>query len=81
MSVQEECWLSLGQGRQGSLERAKKKKTAKKSIVKKHIQSPEDEEEEGYTQKKSLALSMWYLPVIDRLCAIFGNFKDANLMS
>ena len=30
---------------------------------------------------KSLALSMWYLPVIDRLHAIFGNPEDAKLMS
>ena len=59
----------------------KKKKTAKKSIVKKQIPSPEDEEEEGYTQRKSLTLSMWYLPMIDRLRAIFGNLDDAKLMS
>jgi hypothetical protein len=59
----------------------KNKKTAKKSTVKKQITSPKDEEEEGYTQKKSPALSMWYLPVIDRLCAIFGNLEDAKLMS
>jgi hypothetical protein len=59
----------------------KKKKTAKKSTAKKQISSLEDEEEEGYTQRKSLALSMWYLPMIDHLCAIFGNPKDAKLMS
>jgi hypothetical protein len=59
----------------------KKKKTTKKSTAKKQIPSPEGEEEEGYTQKKSLALSMWYLPVIDRLCAIFGNPEDAKLKS
>ena len=59
----------------------KRKKTAKKSTAKKQIPSPEDEEEEGYTQRKSLTLSMWYLPVIDRLRAIFGNPEDAKLMS
>ena len=59
----------------------KKKKTAKKSTVKKQIPSPEDEEEEGYTQRKCPALSMWYLPMIDRLRAIFGNLDDAKLMS
>ena len=59
----------------------KKKKTAKKSTAKKQILSPEDEEEEGYTQRKSPSLSMWYLPVIDRLHAIFENSKDAKLMS
>ena len=32
-------------------------------------------------QRKSLALSMWYLPVIDRLHAIFGNLEDAKLIS
>ena len=57
-----------------------KKKTAKKSSVK-QIPSHEDEEEEGYTQRKSPALSMCYLPVNDRLCAIFRNPEDAKLMS
>jgi hypothetical protein len=52
-----------------------KKKTAKQTPV------PEDEEEEGYVQRKSPALSVWYLLVIDRLCALFGNPKDAKLMS
>jgi hypothetical protein len=59
----------------------KKKKTANKSTVKKQTPSPEDEEEEGYTQRKSLALLMWYLPVIDHLRAIFENPEDAKLMS
>ena len=59
----------------------KNKKTAKKSTAKKQIPSPEDAEEEGYTQRKSPALSMWYLPVIDRLHAIFGNPEDAKFMS
>jgi hypothetical protein len=54
----------------------KKKKTAKKQIP-----PPEDDEEEGYTQRKSPALSVWYLPVIDRLRALFGNLEDALLMS
>ena len=49
--------------------------------MKKQIPSPEDEEEEGYTQRKSPSLSMWYLPVIDRLRAIFRKPKDAKLMS
>jgi hypothetical protein len=61
--------------------RPKKKKTTKKSTAKKRIPSPEGEEEEGYTQKKGMALSMWYLPMIDRLCAIFGNPEDAKLKS
>jgi hypothetical protein len=59
----------------------KKKKTAKKTTTKKQISLPEDEKEEGYTRGKILALSMWYLPVIDRLRAIFGKPKDAKLMS
>jgi hypothetical protein len=59
----------------------KKKKTSKKSTTKKQIPSPEDKEEEGYTQRNSPALSMWYLPVIDHLRAIFRNPKDAKLMS
>ena len=42
---------------------------------------PKDEEEEGYTQRKSSALSVWYLPVIDRLRALFRNLEDAKLMS
>jgi len=37
--------------------RQKKKKTAKQNSI------TEDEEEEGYVQRKSLALSVWYLPV------------------
>jgi hypothetical protein len=32
-------------------------------------------------QRKILALSVWYLSVIDRLRAIFGNHVDAKLMS
>ena len=42
---------------------------------------PEEEEEEGYVQRKSPALSMWYLHVIDRLRALFRNLEDAKLMS
>jgi hypothetical protein len=56
--------------------RGQKKKTAKKQIP-----SPRDEEEEGYMQRKSPALLVWYLPVIDRLHALFGNPEDAQLMS
>jgi hypothetical protein len=59
----------------------KEKKIAKKTTAKKQIPSPEDEEEEGYTQRKIPALSMWYLLMIDRLHAIFGNPEDAKLMS
>jgi hypothetical protein len=55
----------------------KKKKVPKK----KQISAQLDEEEVGYMQRKSPALSMWYLPVIDRLWAIFGNLEDAKLMS
>jgi hypothetical protein len=53
----------------------KKKKTAKQIPV------LEDEEEEGYVQRKSPTLSVWYLPAIDRLRALFGNLEDAKLMS
>ena len=59
-------------------ERALKKKNP---IAKKQIPSPEDEEEEGYRQRKIPTLTMWYLPVIDHLHAIFGNPEDAKLMS
>ena len=48
---------------------------------KKQILVPQDEEEEGYVQRKSPALSLWYLPVIDRLRALFENPKDAKMMS
>ena len=65
---------------EGASRGPKKKKTSKKSSAK-QIPSPEDEEEEGYTQRKSSALSMWYLPMIDRLRAIFENPEDAKLMS
>jgi hypothetical protein len=47
----------------------------------KQISTQQDDEEEGYTHRKSPALSMWYLPVIDRLRAQFGNPEDAKLMS
>jgi hypothetical protein len=53
----------------------KKKKTAKKQP---HL---EDDEQDGYTQRKSPALLVWYLPVIDRLRALFENPEDAKLMS
>ena len=59
----------------------KKKKGAKKSGAAKQILAQQDEEEEGYTQRKSPALPLWYLPVIDRLRAIFGNTEDDQLMS
>jgi hypothetical protein len=53
------------------------RKKAKIQMAKKQIPSLEDEEEEGYMQRKSPALSVWYLPVIDRLCVLFGNLEDA----
>jgi hypothetical protein len=40
-----------------------------------------DEEEEGYKQRKSHALLVLYLPMIDRLRALFRNPEDAKLMS
>ena len=61
---------------EGPKSRQKKKKTTKQILV-----VPEEEEEEGYVQRKSPALSMWYLHVIDRLRALFGNLEDAKLMS
>ena len=60
---------------EGPKSRQKKKKTVKQISV------PEDEEEEGYMQRKSPALSVWYLPMIDRLRALFRNPEDAKLMS
>jgi len=60
----------------------KRKKGAKKSSsIANRISSQQDEEEEGYTWRKSLTLSLWYLPVIDPLHALFGNPEDAKLMS
>ena len=47
----------------------------------KQILVPEDEDEKGYLQRKSPALSVWYLPMIDRLRALFGNPEDAKLIS
>ena len=61
---------------EGSKSRQKKKKTAKQISV-----PDQDEEEEGYVQGKSPALSVWYLPVINRLRAIFGDPEDAKPMS
>ena len=57
------------------------KSRQKKKKMTKQIPVPEDEEEEGYVQRKSHALSVWYLPVIDRLRTLFRNPEDAKLMS
>jgi hypothetical protein len=57
------------------------KKKKNKVAKKKQFSAQLDEEEVGYMQRKSPTLSMWYLSVIDRLRAIFGNPKDAKLMS
>jgi hypothetical protein len=60
----------------------KRKKGAKKpSNAMKQISAQQDDEEEGYTHRKSPALSVWYLPMIDRLRALFRNPDDAKLMS
>ena len=59
-----------------SRQKKKKKKTTKQIPA-----VPEEEEEEGYVQRKSPSLSVWYLPVIDRLRALFRNPEDAKLMS
>ena len=61
---------------EGPKSRQKKKKTTKQIPV-----VPEEEEEEGYVQRKIPALSVRYLPVIDRLRVLFGNPEDAKLMS
>jgi hypothetical protein len=61
---------------EGPKSRQKKKKTDKQTPA-----VPEDEEEEGYVKRKSPALLVWSLPVIDRLRALFGNPNDAKLMS
>jgi hypothetical protein len=60
---------------------SKKKKGAKKSATAKCISAQQDEEEEGYARRKSPALSVWYLPMTDRLRALFGNLEDAKLLS
>jgi hypothetical protein len=57
------------------------KTSVAKTSVAKQILARQDEEEDGYTHRKSLALSVWYLPVIDRLRALFRNSEDAKLMS
>jgi hypothetical protein len=56
----------------------KKKKIPKKKQI---MSQQQDEEEVGYMQKKSSALSMWYLPIIGGLWAMFRNPEDAKLMS
>jgi hypothetical protein len=58
-----------------------KKGQKKAKTVSKQTLYPKDEEEEGYMQRKSPTLSMWYQPVIDRLRALFENLEDAQLMS
>jgi hypothetical protein len=50
----------------------KKVKTASKKTP-----CPKNEEEEGYMQRKSPALLVWYIPVIDHLRALFRNPEDA----
>ena len=54
-------------------DKGSKTRQKKKKMTAKQIPFPEDEEEEGDMQRKSLALLVWYLPVIDSLCALFGN--------
>jgi hypothetical protein len=54
----------------------KKAKMASKKTL-----CPKDKEEEGYMQRKSPALLVWYLPMINHLRALFGNPEDAQLMS
>lgn len=51
------------------------------SMTKKTNQNYPPQDEEGYTLRRSPALSMWYLSIIDRLCALFGNSEDAKLIS
>jgi len=60
---------------EGPTKRGNKK--AKIQTAKKQIPSPKDEEEGGYMQRKSPTLLVWYLPMIDRLRALFGNLEDA----
>jgi len=50
-------------------------------MAKPQIPFPVDKEEEGYMQRKSPALLEWYLLMVDRLRALFGNPEDAMLMS
>jgi hypothetical protein len=49
----------------------------KAKMASKQTLCPKDEEEEGYMQRKSPALSVWYRLVIDRLRALFRNLEDA----
>jgi len=58
-----------------------KSRQKKKKMAKHQIPVTEDEGERGYMQRKSPALSVWYLLVIDRMRALFGNPEDAKLMS
>ena len=58
-----------------------KTRQKKKKMAKPQIPFPVDEEEEGYKQRKSHALLVLYLPMIDRLRALFRNPEDAKLMS
>lgn len=51
------------------------------SMTKKTNQNYPPQDEEGYTLRRSPALLMWYLSIIDRLCALFGNSEDAKLIS
>ena len=60
-------------------ERPKSRRRRRKR--KKQILVPQDEEEDGYVQRKNPALSLWYLPVIDRLRVLFENPEDAKMMS
>jgi hypothetical protein len=53
----------------------------KKKMANNQISPPEDDEKEGYTQRKSPTLSVWYLFMIDQLRALFRNPEDAQLMS
>ena len=74
-------WYKRNAGCRADMDDEGPKSRQKKKKMVKQIPVPEDEEEEVYMQRKSSALSVWYLPMIDRLRALFGNPEDAKLMS
>jgi hypothetical protein len=59
----------------------RRRRGLRRAVLRPSISAQQDEEEEGHTRRKSPALSVWYLPVVDRLRALFGNPEDVKLMS
>jgi hypothetical protein len=67
---EDECVAFVSKGKKRKNSQKKTSKSTRK----------EKEEVDYYAPKKSPALVMWYLPIVDRLRCLFANPEDAKLM-